>query len=597
MVVSPERIKKEIRNICESYSHPWDVLAELAQNSVDAISRWQDENKESSRNHFIKIQIDQKKKSIRFEDSGCGIDPRRMPQLLAPNETDKEAAQGLIGEKGVGLKFAIFSSNLFKIDTRSVSGSYSASMKDARKWRDSGSGDDVEVPDVLGVKKGLDPVDPSSTGTTVVLEDVETCADKVFTIDINRLAYLFRTKTAIGSTKKRFGKPGPNVHVELKVITEEGKTEEMEVPFEYYFPDSFFDNRSVIDMQEFIKKAPFLNDVQKINMLSGKCMKKEGTRDEAGKMINYFAFFVPSRDDWVQISRTHRLHDLGLTEVKLQDSDVGPGIFISTRGMPTGIELIPPATGYAGYWGNLFILLEYDHFSFDLGRKTVPGRTQGMLKDISKSLFNEMTNWRSLLQKETSAGPRPPEIDKFSRDAEFRELDNIANLNYHKINFQKQPYGQEAGVVAIFHELIGAGVLLGYRCLGAGYKKNYDFWGKYTVDKSFLGEEIQRSNVVPQTVDGTIVVEFKYDTASLIEDVQNNRKHFQAIDLIVCWELDENKFHQSNIEVEILPPGKVFYYGSNYVLTWPGIFGLGDRSIKPVLVLKRFIEDQIRKEA
>ena len=32
-----QRLRKEIVNICDSYSHPWDVLAELCQNSVDAI--------------------------------------------------------------------------------------------------------------------------------------------------------------------------------------------------------------------------------------------------------------------------------------------------------------------------------------------------------------------------------------------------------------------------------------------------------------------------------------------------------------------------------------------------------------------------------
>ena len=33
-------LRKEIRNICDSYSHPWDALADsLCQNSVDAVRR------------------------------------------------------------------------------------------------------------------------------------------------------------------------------------------------------------------------------------------------------------------------------------------------------------------------------------------------------------------------------------------------------------------------------------------------------------------------------------------------------------------------------------------------------------------------------
>lgn len=34
---SSRRLRREISNICDSYSHPWDILAELCQNSVDAI--------------------------------------------------------------------------------------------------------------------------------------------------------------------------------------------------------------------------------------------------------------------------------------------------------------------------------------------------------------------------------------------------------------------------------------------------------------------------------------------------------------------------------------------------------------------------------
>jgi hypothetical protein len=34
---TPQRIKKEMKNICDSYNHPWDFLSELCQNSVDAI--------------------------------------------------------------------------------------------------------------------------------------------------------------------------------------------------------------------------------------------------------------------------------------------------------------------------------------------------------------------------------------------------------------------------------------------------------------------------------------------------------------------------------------------------------------------------------
>jgi HSP90 family molecular chaperone len=100
--VSAKRLKREIKNICNSYTHPWDTTAELVQNSIDAIKRWKRNNSEIRREHKIDITINQKRKEIIISDTGEGIDPSKMPDLLSPNETDKESNEvGIIGEKGV----------------------------------------------------------------------------------------------------------------------------------------------------------------------------------------------------------------------------------------------------------------------------------------------------------------------------------------------------------------------------------------------------------------------------------------------------------------------------------------------------------------
>ena len=82
-----ERVKREVENIYDSYSHPWDVLAELAQNSVDAIRQW-DSQFEQSKDHRITLRIERESRSISIEDTGVGIAPSRLPGLLAPNATD-----------------------------------------------------------------------------------------------------------------------------------------------------------------------------------------------------------------------------------------------------------------------------------------------------------------------------------------------------------------------------------------------------------------------------------------------------------------------------------------------------------------------------
>ena len=585
--ISPKGIRREIQSICESYSHSWDILSELAQNSVDAINRWNKENKGSSRDHFIVVEIDQKRGSVTIVDSGCGIDPRAMPQLLAPNETDKEGDEDLIGEKGVGLKFAIFSSDLFEIETRSVHGSYCGTIRNARTWRD-GEDERVEaLPRIEKEEKKLAKIDHKKTSTTVRLFDLDQFSQEIFGLSPERIAYLLRTKTAIGNTRKRFKKPGPEVDVDLIVTNPDGRKRTKKVPFEYAFPDEFFPAKSVLDLDEFQKRAANLNDAQKAKELFGKFYKIEGSRDWGGRRVNCFAFFAPSRADLDKAAKAK-----GLFDAKNETYDVKPGIYIATRGMPTGIEMNPPIGGVAGYWENIVMLLEYDNFSFDLGRKTIPGRTQGMLKEIAAEQFGVFRKWHEVRRK--SEVSTPPIVEQFERKAEFQTLDKIADLNLRQINYLKHPYEQEAAVVAIFHELVGKGLLPGYYCLASGYKKNYDFWGRYIIDKSRIGQELRAQESIPEHIEQDIVVEFKFEGANIIDDVQVNKKHFEAIDLIVCWDIDENKFRSVGVSVEPLQPSQVFYYGSNYHLEWPGVYGL-NRSDKPVLALRRFIED-LKKE-
>ena len=55
------------------------------------------------------------------------------------------------------------------------------------------------------------------------------------------------------------------------------------------------------------------------------------------------------------------------------------------KGMPTGIKIPEPTTGYAGYWKNIYMLFEDDSLVFDIGRKAVDGRSTRKIKEIAKS--------------------------------------------------------------------------------------------------------------------------------------------------------------------------------------------------------------------
>ena len=108
---SIREIRKSIKDIDDSYNNDWDILAELLQNSVDAIK------KSKPFKPQILIEVDSIARKITVQDNGIGIENHQLPILLAPFSTNKEDDDEAIGEKGVGLTFVIFSCNKFFIKT------------------------------------------------------------------------------------------------------------------------------------------------------------------------------------------------------------------------------------------------------------------------------------------------------------------------------------------------------------------------------------------------------------------------------------------------------------------------------------------------
>ena len=115
---SNKALRRELINITNSYSNYWDILCELTQNSFDAIKRYVNRFGIERRAHSIYIEIDSLKRLIRIKDTGIGIKSDMVKDILGPNGTDKDGENESIGEKGVGLTYAIFSCNDFHIETQ-----------------------------------------------------------------------------------------------------------------------------------------------------------------------------------------------------------------------------------------------------------------------------------------------------------------------------------------------------------------------------------------------------------------------------------------------------------------------------------------------
>ena len=229
-------IRKSIKGIDDSYNNFWDILAELIQNSVDAI------NKKYEKRGKIDIEINSLQKSIKIRDDGVGIEKEKIPILLSPFSTDKENDLGSIGEKGVGLKFVIFQSNDFKMKTSTLNSQEisEVNIPGAKMWKEGDSTENFCLE--------LESRTENFQGTEIVIKGVEN--DKLFDLNFNSLKFIIRTKTAIGNVLSIF-EENNDIRVYLKYTDRSGRINQEELPYKYWLPTENIKKSDKCDLDDF----------------------------------------------------------------------------------------------------------------------------------------------------------------------------------------------------------------------------------------------------------------------------------------------------------------------------------------------------------
>lgn len=516
---SVRQIKKSIKDIDDSYNNDWDVLAELCQNSVDAI------RKKGDSKGCIKVIVDSQNKSISISDDGCGISPDRLPELLAPFSTDKEEDENSIGEKGVGLTFVIFTSNNFYIKTGDGKECAEGSILDAYNWKTGSSADLID----LNFKKLADKIN----GTTIIIKEVSN--DKIFQLSFNQLKFLLRTKTALGNTNNIWDKD-IDIQIELSHKNQDGVVQTDKIPFKYQLPTEGFNNSTIIKLSDFFDYIKIdRTDKQKRDKLFGKIIENTGKFEYNGRTIKFWACFVPQRKTWNEIS----VHNNLCTNDNVENIDWAEmygytlfrsGIQTSVKGMPTGINVNEPITGSQSYWAQIFILFEDKQIKFDIGRKALPGRQSEIYKKKAKEIFNDYARlFKYVGRKELE------EKASFEKNEIFALIEKELDLDNHSSKFLKNPSKQEATVAGLFYESVGNGIIKDINPMLSGYKSKYDLYAKWG--------------------DRQIVIEFKSKLYNIINDFNDEQKMFDELDCIVCWNVDEEDkraFKDKNIDLEVI---------------------------------------------
>jgi molecular chaperone HtpG len=577
-----------IKNIIDSYHHDWDVLAELCQNAVDAI------REKDPPEGTICVRFDRKNRSIEVADTGIGMTREKVSIALAPNVTFKRGHPKLIGEKGLGLTFCAFRTNKISVETSVGDGSvHSISFEGGRDWVEDRSTQRPMV--VVRTRK-----ETHESFTKVSAQDV--IAD--FTLEEARLRHLLLTKTALGSTYSLWsdlGRKNAKIDVQLIIVETNGHEKTSELSHCYWHPaDHLPHKKSLEDIRELAKN-------NKMRDFKGWGLTDKREMPVGGGRPAHFYTLMLSVPEYDKLAEQQKLLSRYKVRQKEADrigaevlrpdepGDIEPGIYLSVRGMPTGIVLpFPTGTTEAGYWNNFYFLVEAEWLTFDAGRKVVPGRTQEIIKRACKTIWDEMRAWKtSFIGHEGEDS-----VDQFAEaqkaQGRLEKVQGYANLGLGKIPFAKVPQNEQA-TIAVFHEILGRGLLKGYQTLDINTASTYDAVVRYSLSGSDVGAQalqIWREKVNKKTLQSVeffpLNIEFKYEAADILEDLEEKTKYLEQIHLIVSWTCDDQRFENAGVAVQPVERDAELFNGAGKRLEFGASFST-QRSVY-VIELKALVK-------
>lgn len=624
------KVTNEIRqlrlaeNVLSSYSHGTDFLAEPLQNATDAvdIARARD----PSATARIDIRIDAAARSIEITDTGIGMSIDDLRVVLTPNVTLKSgrlARSGSTrsrGEKGVGLTFLALACDYLRIETSTGSDAHTAVVEGAHRWvaTDGKAAKPMARLSRIGRADRLG----SPSYTVVRLQKLATDQFDVdlFALPADELAWMIRTRTAIGHTGNLFRKargkaPEDNIEVTFTYIDPHGaEFDPMPLPYLYASPEELVAKEVIVDFDDASKLSA---GEQSVLLRGGALRYAKEHYSATGRRIALYVFVIDGRE--------MQLYERAAAEARRYFPEEWQGFYVSARDMPTGVRVVPdihPRT----YQRRLFGLLQYDELVLDLGRKTLAGRTNRMLRDIIEEAWSrhlqaitprvqprmgvydagplvpasdlavsptQQASGRSRqgssdLATELQRRPPPPntlaEAYEQARREGWRGSDPFtvarAALKLHLdralkaqdlrdgVPYLKVPTSR-TDVLSLLHEMLGAGssALPHIRTIQSGV-----FAG--TDSLVYLGSNTERA----------LHVLIGLDARDILADLERDDLSGHSADVGIVWRIDLNRISRRGVDVE---PTDGDPLGSTHRLL---LRGVGDREEFPIIVLETLLD-------
>lgn len=500
-------------------------------------------------------------------------------QFLRPNFSFKEGVSSR-GCKGVGATYLAYGFNFLEVATKHSGLVLSGTIQRGREWVEDrfGSMTRPRVETSIPSHRPFHDVDRGTSMTVKLVGPGIRPRDLgwVGASTAEQWLSILRTATPVGGIYLS-GDSAPPVRINIAFTDSTGETSTKRLDFPMYlYPHLVM--TSTADLREFLalqrRRASKGEDVSKIpirftrlNGLWGEwtgeqildknshCPIQPRLDDDEQRLvrelgIKLYIFLAFSTDLWdayndkkLSIRKGHRL--------------LRGGLQLATRHMPQGALLTIPMTNNIGFQNLAHVIVHFANAEPDLGRKGFQPDVVRIAEKLSVSAVTAFRRHSVLLRKPGGARFFGDElqISNWIKMQEQHERDHALIIKgeglfmpSEELPIRSEPI-VEQDVVALFNQMLSAGVIRGVQLIASSTWNQYDGLFRVRMEPPFekfiygpsnpLGIDIEFfSGHAEKVIESPVrVLEYKYSLDGLIEELQQQVKVSNDIGLAVAWEM------------------------------------------------------------
>lgn len=610
-----DAVKGQVDGVLSSYTGFFDVFSEMIQNALDATQK-----RARSGDEFqprIWIEIDIGKGIVRVVDNGTGMAENEFLLCFCPYVSFKRG-EDLRGKKGVGATFLAYGYNYIHLQSKVGESRLSAVLRQGRQWVEDRT-NRLHRPKFEETTYAVPELTEETAGTVFEVRLSGAGGEKPKDLGWHGATTaaqwfdILRLVTPLGGVYIDTESYKPEVHV--RVLNRAGlETTHSSTNVEYFYPHEI-PTLKAVDLGEIRTAIKGIEgDPQTIlTRLPDKykrleCVYEVWTHEEILSANGVLKLSL-SDDQRILIER----HQIGMyaahvDSVKTFDAfndSLGlrknsqvmrGGLQLAAAHMPQGDLLVIPLNRFIGYQRNTHVVVHFSNGSPDLGRKVFQPELRTLAEALAVSATNLFIGYRWLMKPDTGSTRElvpSRELHRWRRSQEDWRDQNpfAAEVVSPTIGYLSKPR-EEQDVVALFHELIGAGVIRGLRFYGSTFNDTYDALVElvYTdADRDLFDASenplgVRKDLPLPYESEPK-VLEYKFDLDSLIRDFDAGVKFPEHVDLVVCWQATgtfKRKLMLQSLLLGDAGDSRV-YFGATHKAYMQGEFA---RSVFEVIILE-----------